>query len=86
MKLEVSIHKYNPHQGLEIEWGESNILKAELSNAQVKISGNKDGLVDLALHLLTLAQDEVPGGYHIHYDKWNRLDNASTVEIVIQKL
>lgn len=86
MKLEINIHNYNPNQGLEIEWGESNILKAELADTLVKISGNKDGLVDLALHLLTLSQDEVPSGYHIHYDKWNRLDKESTVEIVIQKL
>jgi hypothetical protein len=86
MKLDISIHEYVPHQGLELEWSESNILKAELFDKYVKITGNKDGLVDFALHLLTLAQDNVPKGCHIHYDKWNRLENESTIEIVIQKL
>ncbi len=48
------------------------------------LSANKAGLTSLAIQLLTLAQDNVPAGCHIHYDKFNSLEDGS-IELVIQK-
>jgi len=36
---------------------------------EVTITADKEGLIVLARHLLTLAQDDVPSGCHIHYDE-----------------
>ena len=48
----------------------------------VVIKANKGGLISLARHLLTLAQDEYPVGTHIHYDETSILDDGSRSLIV----
>ena len=45
---------------------------------------NKAGLISLANHLLTLAQDEVEDGAHIHLDEHNSLEKDS-VDFIIEK-
>ncbi|MBQ9748951.1 MAG: hypothetical protein IJV87_00035 [Clostridia bacterium] len=48
------------------------------------IKANADGLTLLANICLTLAQEEVPNGSHIHLDEYNFLENGST-ELIISK-
>lgn len=48
----------------------------------VVIKADKGGLISLARHLLTLAQDEYPVGSHIHYDEASSLDDGSYPLIV----
>lgn len=48
------------------------------------ITANKPGLISLAKQLLTLAQDKVPSGYHLHFDEFNSLEEKS-YELIIQK-
>ena len=38
----------------------------------------------MAKQLLQLAQNEVPKGYHLHYDEYNSLEDGS-VEFIIEK-
>ena len=46
--------------------------------------GEKSGLISLARHLLTLAQDSVPKHSHIHLDEYNSLEEGSA-ELINQK-
>ena len=50
----------------------------------LKIIANKEGLTSLANHLLNLAQDNVPRGYHLHFDESNSLKDGSS-ELIIEK-
>ncbi len=85
METIISIIKYNPDKGLEISWKEDFKISTKSSSGEMLIVANKAGLVSLANHLLTLAQDEVPSNSHIHYDELNSLEEGS-IEFVIQKM
>lgn len=53
-----------------------------------KGSGRKSrsgGISLFSRHLLTLAQKDVPGGSHIHYDQSNSLEDGSC-EIIFEKM
>jgi hypothetical protein len=41
-------------------------------------------LISLAIHLLTLAQENVPVGSHCHFDEHNSLEHGSK-ELIIEK-
>lgn len=51
-------------------------VQVEGPEQQVILRADKEGLITLARHLLTLAQDTVPSGAHIHYD-----DDAATGQL-----
>jgi len=38
----------------------------------------------LANHLLNLSQENIPSGYHLHFDEYNSLENGSC-DLIIQK-
>ena len=42
-------------------------------------------MISLSRHLLTLAQDSVPSGTHIHFDDLNSLEDGS-IGLIIEKL
>lgn len=48
------------------------------------ISANNEGLLSLARHLLTLVQNEVPIGTHIHLDEYNLLEEGS-IDLIVEK-
>lgn len=68
----VDVQKYNPDNGAVSWWDDEAICRAEVerSPASVVISGNRRGLISLARHLLTLAQEDVPGGNHMDFDEY----------------
>lgn len=59
---------------MKIEW---------VNGIEIKISANREGLLSLAKHLMTLADGE-PGD-HVHYDEHNSLKEGSA-EIIIEKV
>lgn len=59
-------------------------IEVKYENETVVISANKAGLFSLANHLLNLAQEEIPVGYHLHLDESNSLEEGS-VDLIIQK-
>ena len=61
------------------------ILGAGLLNDKVHISANRAGLVSLAIHLLALAQDDVPVGRDILYGEWNWLSPGS-IPVLVRKI
>jgi len=83
MEIKITIPEYSD-QGLKSEWEHGFEIKTEISNDEILISANKAGLISLAKQLLSLAQDDVPMGYHMHYDEYNSLGESS-VALVIEK-
>jgi len=69
----VEVAAYDPALGVGTWWDEGAVLRAEVWESPertVVISGNAAGLVSLARHLLTLAQDAVPDGRHLDFDTY----------------
>lgn len=83
MEIKLTIPEYSD-QGLRSEWEYGFEIKAGINDGKIIISANKAGLISLAKQMLTLAQDAVPVGYHLHYDESNSLEEGS-VELIIEK-
>ncbi|MFI1165379.1 hypothetical protein ACH4UM_17645 [Streptomyces sp. NPDC020801] len=62
----VQVPDYHPSKGLLLSWDEDFEITVSVSGSEVSIKANHAGLVSLARHLLTLAQDQVHEGAHIH--------------------
>ena len=83
MEIKLTIPEY-PAKGLEYEWENGFEIKTGISGGEIMISANKAGLISLAKQMLTLAQDTVPVGYHMHFDEYNSLAEES-VGLIIEK-
>ena len=83
MIITLKIPEYSSNQGIISKWENNFQISARFEN-EFLISANKAGLISLATQLLTLAQDKVPPGTHIHYDVYTSLEDGST-EFIIQK-
>lgn len=84
MKIEIEIIPYNSEKGIEFNWEYGFEINTSFDK-EILISANKAGLISLARHLLTLAQDSVPSGTHIHFDDLNSLEDGS-IGLIIEKL
>ncbi|MBD5523586.1 MAG: hypothetical protein HDR04_04050 [Lachnospiraceae bacterium] len=84
MKVEIELEDYSKEEGLKLKWEKGFNIKVEREGDEVLISANKAGLISLANHLLTLSQDEVLEGTHIHLDKYNSLEEDS-LDVIIEK-
>ena len=65
---------------MEIEWEQGFCIRVTAENGEAVISANRAGLLSLAKQFTALA-DGQPGG-HIHYDRWNSLEDDSAEMIV----
>lgn len=82
-KLTVEVPEYETNGGLLTSFESDFQVKVEvMSDNSVVIKGNSTGLNALARHLLTLAQEDVPDGTHIHYDSFLSSDSS---ELVIER-
>ena len=84
MEIKLTVPEYSG-EGLKFEWENGFEIKVGINTGEVIISANKAGLVSLAKQMLTLAQDAVPMGYHMHFDEYNSLEEGS-VELIIEKI
>jgi hypothetical protein len=85
MRVQLDVPDYQESQGIQTIWEEGSTIAVQIDpEGAVLIQADRAGLISLARHLLTLAQEAVPGGSHIHYDQHNALENGSC-EIVIEK-
>jgi hypothetical protein len=85
MKIELEIPDFKPTEGIRYEWQTGFIIETKIENDTVIIRANSAGLISIAKQLLTLAQSEIPHGYHLHYDEGNSLEDGSG-EIIIEKI
>ena len=84
MKLQINIPDYSSASGFKLHWQDNFKILVKVSNSDVIISANKEGLESLANHLLSLAQNEVPVHTHIHLDENNGLESGS-INLIIEK-
>ncbi|MCM1126197.1 MAG: hypothetical protein NC429_06955 [Lachnospiraceae bacterium] len=84
MKIEIEIEDYSKEEGIKLKWERGFSIKVEKEGDKVLILANKAGLISLANHLLTLSQDEILEGAHIHLDEYNSLEENS-LDIIIEK-
>lgn len=83
MDFIVSVPEYNPDSGITLHWEPGARIGAAESHRAVAIRADRAGLVSLARHLLTLAQEGVPRGFHLHLDDSNGLE-AGSVELIFE--
>lgn len=71
------IPEFNPQNGFQYKWENGFSIEVRVTEGTVNIISNKAGLVSLGNHLLNLAQDDFPDGYHLHLDEYNSLEGGS---------
>ena len=86
----LEVTTYDPALGVGTWWDEDAVLRAEVWESPEKtvvISGNPSGLMSLARHLLTLAQDAVPDGRHFDFDTYSGWleDGSTAIRIEVEK-
>ena len=67
---------------MEFKWIDGFEITVRIGGGAAVISANKEGLLSLADHLKTLAEQE--HGDHIHLDEYNSLEEGSA-ELIIEK-
>jgi hypothetical protein len=85
MEIKIEVSPYDEKEGIKYLWENGFEISVSNINNETVIMANKAGLLSLANHLLTLAQDGVPINSHLHYDHYNSLEEGSK-ELVIQKI
>lgn len=86
MNIQIAIPDYDG-SGLKLDWEPNSKISVLINREKevVAIGGNKEGLTSLARHFLTIAQHNVPSGYHIHFDDRNSLEEGSC-ELIIGRM
>jgi hypothetical protein len=85
MEVTLTIHEYSEAQGLMLSWRAHHSVVVQVESDEVIIRANSAGLISLANHLLTLAQEKVPSREHLHLDDSNSLE-AGSASLIIEKL
>jgi hypothetical protein len=80
----VKIGSYSADRGLQLEWSPGFEIDIQAHSGEIVIRANKTGLISLAQHMLTLAEESVPSGTHIHLDASRELEDAS-LDLVIER-
>lgn len=76
---------YCAEKGLRLQWEKDFAISVNAPGNEVTIRANKSGLISLARHLLTLAQDSAPKHSHIYLDEYNSLEEGSA-ELILEKI
>ncbi|MFD8323565.1 Imm32 family immunity protein [Kitasatospora purpeofusca] len=66
MEQVIKVPDIQPERGLQFEWEDGFEISLSATSAEVVLRANRAGLVSLARHLLTLAQEGVSSGAHVH--------------------
>ena len=67
---------------MELNWVNGFEIKVRIEKGAAVIMANREGLLSLADHLKSLAEE--PPGSHIHLDAFNSLEEGSS-ELVLEK-
>ncbi len=79
----MEIPAYDATTGLSFVWDDGFEMAVDTTAAEVVIAANPAGLISLARHLLTLAQESVPDGSHVHLTAGQELE--STVDLILER-
>jgi len=82
--VNISIPAYEESGSLFFKWDDAFKISVNHSTGEVCVSANSAGLISLARHLLTLAQESVPTGSHLHLTDGVELEEGSG-DLIIEK-
>ena len=68
---------------MELNWVDGFEINVRIENGAAVISANREGLLSLANHLKSLAEE--PLGTHIHLDDYNSLEEGSS-ELIFETI
>ena len=84
MKYTIEVIDYD--DGIKLTYEpDATISATHSAYGETVIQANRNGLITLAKMLLTLAQDGVPSGSHIHLDEYNFLEDGSSELILVRR-
>ncbi|KWT63771.1 hypothetical protein ADL21_01440 [Streptomyces albus subsp. albus] len=75
---------YRPDEGLRFSWDEGFEIAVSVERSEVLIKANRAGLTTLARHLLTLAQEGVSDGMHIHLTADQEIE--SEIDLILERM
>ncbi|MFD8545998.1 hypothetical protein [Streptomyces sp. NPDC059649] len=84
MDLVMSVPEFRVGEGLRFAWDEDFEIELEVGSTEVVIKANRAGLTSLARHLLTLAQQGVHEGAHLHLTADQEID--SPIDLVLERV
>ena len=67
---------------MKFYWVDGSTVSVRAENGEVVISANREGLLSLANHFLTLSESFA--GDHFHLDEYNSLEDGS-LELIVEK-
>lgn len=82
--VQLEVLRWTRERGTPVKWEEGAAVRTRIDRGVPLIEGNAAGLRSLARLLLTLADDPVPAGTHVHLSEWSGLENGS-VEVIIER-
>ena len=83
MKYTIEVCDYD--HCIELAYEADAIIESGQSEyGETLLRDNKAGLITLAKTLLTLAQENVPSGTHVHMDEYNFLEDGSQELILVR--
>ena len=68
---------------MNLKWEDGFTIDVSVQDNTVTLKANREGLLSLANHLVTIAQDPATGA-HLHLDQHNSLEENSA-ELIIEK-
>ncbi|WP_078889836.1 Imm32 family immunity protein [Streptomyces sp. NRRL S-1813] len=84
MDLVISVPDYRVGEGLQFSWDDGFEIELEVGSTEVVLKANRAGLTSLARHLLTLAQQGVHEGSHIHLTADQEIE--SQIDLVLERV
>ncbi|MEK2479129.1 Imm32 family immunity protein [Streptomyces noursei] len=75
---------YRPEEGLRFSWDEGFEIMVSVTRSEALIKANRAGLTSLARHLLTLAQEGVSDGAHIHLTADQEIE--SEIDLILERM
>ncbi|MFD9616613.1 hypothetical protein ACFWB2_04875 [Streptomyces virginiae] len=79
----IDIPEYRVDEGLRFAWDEGFEIELRARSTEVIIKANRAGLISLARHLLTLAQQGVHAGSHVHLTADQEIE--SDVDLILER-
>jgi len=85
MRVTIDLPDYHPNDGIRLKWESGFRVSVEVdSDGAVVLTANKEGLISIAHHFLTLANPDIPSGNHLHLDSSNGLEDGSSELIIVK--
>ncbi|MEW2193104.1 Imm32 family immunity protein [Streptomyces microflavus] len=80
----IDVPEYRVGEGFHFTWDDDFEIELTVGSAEVVIKANSAGLTSLARHLLTLAQQGVHEGSHIHLTADQEIE--SEIDLIIERM